>query len=133
MKLSQAEKILAAHRAEFGDLDLKSWQWLQRLLTTNGANLPDISPGNQVKWDLIQAMKRIEPGAERGALVGFRELRRTAPLSKEVFDLVALDAARKGLISMHRHDYPTSLSPTEQAELVTDGEAYYVGCAIRTR
>lgn len=131
MKLSQAIAALDAHKNEFGDVDIKSWQWLQRLLTTHGAELPDVSPGNLIRYDLLQAMRRIEPGADRGALVGFRELRRSTPLSKDLFDVLALDAARKGLVSLHRHDYPTSLSATELAELVTDGTNYYVGCAIR--
>lgn len=131
MKLSKAEAALAAHRAEFGDVEIKSWQWLQRLLTTHGASLPDVSPGNRISWSMIDAMKRIEPGAERGALVGFRELRKTSPLSKELFDTIALDTARRGLVSLHRHDFATSLPAAELAELVTDGETYYIGCAMR--
>lgn len=82
--------------------------------------------------DLIALMKRIEPGAERGALVGARDLRRTAHLPKREFDHAVLELARSGRLSLHRHDYATSLSQDERDELVTDGDGtFYVGMALR--
>lgn len=82
--------------------------------------------------DLIGLMRRIEPGADRGALVGSRDLRRAARLGKPEFDRAVLELARQGRLSLHRHDYATSLSPTERDELVTDGDGtYYVGMAVR--
>ncbi|MSR58518.1 MAG: hypothetical protein EXS05_12830 [Planctomycetaceae bacterium] len=82
--------------------------------------------------DLIALMRRIEPGADRGALVGSRELRRVAKLEKTRFDRAALELARDGRLSLHRHDYPASLTAAERDELVTDGDGtYYIGMAIR--
>jgi hypothetical protein len=82
--------------------------------------------------DLLELMKRLEPGAERGALVGSRELRRAALLEKSQFDSAVLDLARHGKLSLHRHDYASSLSQQERDDLVTDGAGtYYVGMAIR--
>ncbi len=82
--------------------------------------------------DLIAIMCRIEPGAERGALVGARDLRRHAGLPKAAFDEAVLQLSRQGRVSLHRHDYPASLSPEERDELVTDGLGnYYVGVALR--
>ena len=79
-------------------------------------------------------MKRIEPGAERGALVGARELRRAVRLPKPDFDHAVLELARQGQLSLHRHDYATSLTPQERDELVTDGDGtFYVGMALRPR
>ncbi|MDB5340834.1 MAG: uncharacterized protein JWN70_6453 [Planctomycetaceae bacterium] len=84
--------------------------------------------------DLVGAMKRIEPGAERGALVGARELRRAVRLPKSEFDHAVLELARQGRLSLHRHDYATSLTQEERDELVTDGDGtFYVGMALRPR
>lgn len=87
---------------------------------------PDGSP------DLLALMRRIEPGADRGALVVSRDLRRAARIDKESFDRAVLALARQGKLSLHRHDFASSLTPTERDELVTDGQGtYYVGVAIR--
>lgn len=83
--------------------------------------------------DLIALMRRLEPGADRGALVGARDLRRAARLEKSLFDQAILELARQGRLSLHRHDYATSLSSTQRDDLVTDGAGtYYVGMAIRS-
>ncbi len=82
--------------------------------------------------DLIGLIRHIEPRADRGALVGSRDLRRAAKLEKQSFDRSVLELARQGRLSLHRHDYATSLSPAERDELVTDGAGtYYVGMALR--
>lgn len=82
--------------------------------------------------DLLMLMKQIEPGAERGALVTARELRRAANLDKLRFDQSVLELARQGRIMLHRHDHAAGLSVSERDELVTDGAgAYYVGMALR--
>jgi hypothetical protein len=82
--------------------------------------------------DLIGLIRRIEPGADRGTLVGSRDLRRAARLDKVDFDRAVLELSRNGQLSLHRHDYATSLSPSERDELVTDGAGtYYVGMALR--
>ena len=85
---------------------------------------------NQI--DLLMLMRQIEPGADRGALVTARELRRAASLDKAEFDRLVLETARQGRLMLHRHDHAAGLSPTERDELVTDGAGvYYVGMALR--
>lgn len=82
--------------------------------------------------DLVALMQQIEPGALRGALVGARDLRRAAEMPKEKFDAEALRLAKAGTLSLHRHDYPASMTPAERDELVTDGRGtFYVGMALR--
>ncbi len=82
--------------------------------------------------DLIGLIRRIEPAADRGALVGARDLRRAARLDKDDFDRAVLGLSRTGRLALHRHDYPASLSPAERDDLVTDGAGtYYVGMALR--
>ena len=77
-------------------------------------------------------MRQIEPGADNGALVAARNLRRAAKLDKHEFDRAVLELARNGRLTLHRHDFATSLSATERDELVSDGEGtFYVGMALR--
>lgn len=92
----------------------------------------DGKPQQAAAGDLIALMKQIEPGAERGALVTARDLRRVASLDKAGFDSLALELARNGKLVLHRHDFASSLSPVERDELITDGRGtYYVGLALR--
>src|SRR5205823_4239405 len=84
--------------------------------------------------DLGQAildMMKIEPAAANGALVSLRDLRRRMDFQvtdKGAFNAAVLRLADEGRISLHRHDYPASLSAEEQAELVPDGRgSYYIG------
>jgi hypothetical protein len=82
--------------------------------------------------DLPRLMRQIEPGADRGALVTSRELRRAAGIDKLPFDQLVLELARQGRLMLHRHDFASGLSPAERDELVTDGAgAYYVGMVLR--
>lgn len=90
------------------------------------------STASAMSVDLIGLMRRIDPAADRGALVGARELRRAAGMLKADFDRAVLELARQERLSLHRHDYAASLSPAERDELVTDGAGtYYVGIALR--
>ena len=83
-------------------------------------------------FDLIAQMKRIEPGAERGALVRTDHLRDAAKLGKSEFDRAVMELARQGRLSLHRHDYVSSLSEQEREKLVSDGNGtYYVGMVLR--
>jgi hypothetical protein len=82
--------------------------------------------------DLIQAIRHLEPGADRGALVGASDLRRAVQMEKIQFDRSVLELAQQGRLSLHRHDYPAGLSAAERDELVADGNgSYYVGVALR--
>jgi hypothetical protein len=90
-----------------------------------------VSPATN-ELNLLLLMRQIEPGAERGALVTARELRRVANLDKNQFDQTVLGLARQGRLMLHRHDHASGLSASERDELVTDGlGTYYVGMALR--
>lgn len=90
------------------------------------------APAKSAAVDLISLMQRLEPGAERGTLVGARDLRRAAGMPKSQFDELVLQLARDGRLSLHRHDYPASLSAAERDELVADAhDQFYVGIALR--
>jgi len=108
-------------------------------LAQAGLTLPsnDVSPGPSISCgnadlELLMLMRQIEPGAERGALVTARELRRAANSDKLHFDQTVLSLARQGRLMLHRHDHASGLSSSERDELVTDGAGtYYVGMALR--
>ncbi len=82
--------------------------------------------------DLLRLMRQVEPGAERGALVSARDLRRVANLEKAEFDRAVLALAQQGRLMLHHHDHASHLSEADRDELVTDGAGhYYVGMALR--
>ena len=87
---------------------------------------------SSVSLDLLMLMRQVEPGADRGALVSARDLRRAANLDKTEFDRAVLALAGQGDLMLHRHDHASHLSAAERDELVTDGAGnYYVGLALR--
>lgn len=91
-----------------------------------------VNPSQSGDPDLVELMRQLEPGADRGALVGARDLRRAAQIEKHRFDGAVLQLARQGRLSLHRHDYAMSLSPVERDELVADDRGnYYAGVALR--
>lgn len=88
--------------------------------------------GDGHKPDLISLIKQVESGAENGALVSARDLRKHAGMGKEEFDDHVLKLAAEGKLMMHRHDYPAGLTDKELAELVKGPEGrYFVGMALR--
>jgi hypothetical protein len=88
--------------------------------------------GPSATVDLVSLMRRIEPAADRGALVAPRALRNAARIGKQEFDEAVMELAATGRISLHRHDYVASLTAAERDDLVTDGAGtYYVGLALR--
>ena len=67
-----------------------------------------------------------------GALLSVRDVRARAGLPKAVFDALALSFASKGLVTLHHHDFPSSLSASERAQLIEDGKGtFYIGIALR--
>jgi hypothetical protein len=80
---------------------------------------------------LIQAMRAIEPQADRGALVSIPKLR--AALGNPVdFDRAVLRAADNGVLALHRHDYGWR-DPQRGAMIQDphDHRTYFVGVGIR--
>ncbi|HWL11297.1 MAG TPA: hypothetical protein VNQ76_23030 [Planctomicrobium sp.] len=87
---------------------------------------------SEVTSQLEKLIRQTEPGAERGALVGIRDLRHAAALSKPEFDAALLELSRQGRLSLHRHDFPASLTAGERDELVCNNDGIcYVGVALR--
>lgn len=91
--------------------------------------------------DVIRAMAEVKPSVKTGGLVPVSEMRAKSKLKGDAFDSAVLDLARKGVIALHRHDFPTSLKPEELAGMIREkapdagtqgtGYDYYVGAAFR--
>lgn len=84
---------------------------------------------------IADLLTSVEPGAVRGTLVSIRDLRRESArrgLSWSDVEAEVLSGARDFTLSLHRHDFPSSLSDQERADLLRlpDG-TYVVGVAIR--
>lgn len=85
----------------------------------------------QKPTDLISLIRQVESGADNGALISSRELRKHSGMGKEEFDNHVLKLAAEGKLMMHRHDYPAGLTDKELAELVKGPEgSYFVGMAL---
>lgn len=135
---TQLAKVVSQLTAVGVERDVLQQAVLQ-LVAESGLSIPsgDSSRGESavspaVPLDLMLLMRQVEPGADRGALVSSRDLRRVANLDKAEFDRAVLALAQQGRLMLHRHDHASQLSAAERDELVTDGAGhYYVGMALR--
>lgn len=91
----------------------------------------EVGEGAAEDLELLEAMRRVEPGADRGALVTFRELRKALKWLPAAFDARVLNAGRRGTIVLHGHDFVSSLSDKEARDLVESDGRWFVGAAIR--
>jgi hypothetical protein len=81
---------------------------------------------------LLGALRSLVRENPSGSLLSLRELRARVSLDKDVFDATALALSKEGVVVLHHHDYPDSLSASEKRELVQDGRGTsYVGIAPR--
>jgi hypothetical protein len=128
------EQLIAAgvDRRDLTDV-VETWFAKAGITLAPKTSLPSDQATTEVREiDLLILVRQIEPGADRGALVTARELRRAANLDKLQFDQSVLGLARQGKLMLHRHDHASGLTTSERDELVTDGAGtYYVGMALR--
>ncbi len=80
-----------------------------------------------------RVISTIKSSARPGILLSVRALRdKVRGVSKTDFDATVMMLAERGLVVLHHHDFPYSLSETERRKLVEDGKGtHYVGLAIR--
>jgi len=57
---------------------------------------------------ILEAMLTVETGALRGALCGCQAVRQASGMEKSEFDRQVLAMAAAGMVSLHKHDWPTS-------------------------
>lgn len=88
--------------------------------------------GREDEQSVFSAIVELTAQEGSGALLSIRRLRAMRRLGKERFDRAMLRLAAAGRIMLHHHDFPHSLPPEEQSDLVQDDRGvYYVGAALR--
>jgi hypothetical protein len=95
---------------------------------------PTSKPTNTIEQAATfrKALAAVSAENPPGALLSVREVRARARLPKAVFDALALNFASKNLVTLHHHDFPSSLSAPERAQLIEDGKGtFYIGIALR--
>ena len=86
---------------------------------------------------VLRAMKRINPRAvTTGALVSITEILRVVSYPHYKTKRIILNLASKGILALHEHDYPSSLTRAERKLLIAvrssrGGLVYYIGAAVR--
>lgn len=115
-----------------GRVLLKLGETAQEFEVSGGpATPPPIDDGQQI----LDAMRQADPATSTGAPIALDRLR---PLmngrlgSKSAFDEAVLDLARRGLVSLHRHDFPKGQTEAERDRMVPDGQGgFYVTISRR--
>lgn len=81
---------------------------------------------------VLAALRELASREPPGALLSVRGLRALAPLDKARFDGAVLRLSRAGKVTLHHHDFPSSLPDAERAALIVDEHGvHYVGVAPR--
>jgi len=92
-----------------------------------------VSSPDQERETFLQELQALAAQNPRNGLLLVSELRARIDLEKQRFDTLALELSRAGLVTLHHHDFPTSLSDSERRELIADGNGtYYLGIASRS-
>lgn len=80
----------------------------------------------------LSALNALAVENPRQALLAVRDLRGRLAMNKGRFDALAVQLSRDGLISLHQHDLPSSLTSSELDQYVRDERGnYYIGVAPR--
>ena len=80
---------------------------------------------------LLEALQGFAHENPKGALLSVREFRTRVQLPRHDFDATALELMKDGLVTLHRHDFPSSLSEDERSQLIADRHGtHYVGIAL---
>jgi hypothetical protein len=122
------ETLLAALARELG-LSLPA----QRAETTipTGSTAATPAPAS-VRDSFIRALRELAAENVANGLLPIRDLRARLRLDKQSFDRLSLELSRDGVVTLHHHDFPTSLSPAQREDMVEDERGtHYVGIALR--
>ncbi len=82
--------------------------------------------------EFLAALQQLMGEGPQQALISVRELRARLTMGKQRFDELALELSREGVISLHHHDHPNSLSQVERSQLIRDARGtHYIAIAPR--
>ena len=109
----------------------------EQILGSTGEKTRNSSAGsqNELSEKLLTRMLQVKLAAAQGGLVPLSELWQSLQKEgwdKSSFDRLVLNLADNYRVSLHRHNFPASLTEEEKAGLVADDLGnYYVGIALR--
>ena len=105
------------------------------LVDTKGASKASTSRQGvptDVRTRFLSALESLVSDNPRDALHSVRALRSRAGLAKQEFDMVAIELAREGVVSLHHHDHAAGLPEAERLQLIQDDRGtYFNGIAPR--
>jgi hypothetical protein len=82
--------------------------------------------------EFLGALRQLTSENPTQAVHSVHDLRRRLTMNADQFDKVALELSREGVVSLHHHDHPNSLSELERSKLVRDARGtHYIAIAIR--
>lgn len=81
---------------------------------------------------LLAEIQEMSARAKSNGLLSIAEVRARVALEKSEFDRWVLALAKEGIVTLHHHDFPSSLSEAERGALVVDPRGtHFVGIALR--
>jgi predicted transcriptional regulator len=83
-----------------------------------------LSPAEAVIMEMLER----EP---KGALTSIGAVKGRVKMAAGTVNLCLYALACKGLVNLHRHDYPSSMNTREKTRALIVGDAHYVGVALR--
>jgi predicted transcriptional regulator len=83
-----------------------------------------LSPAEAVIMEMME-------GEPKGALVSIGAVKGKVKMNKATVNICIYALACKGLLNLHRHDYPAGMNTREKARALIVGDAHYVGVALR--
>ena len=94
------------------------------------ASLPLTDDGARAR--LLSELRELGARSKSSGLLSVAELRARVALEKSEFDRVVIELAKEGIVTLHQHDFPSSLSDSERASLVVDSRGnHFIGVALR--
>lgn len=80
---------------------------------------------------VMNMMRAIEPQADIGALVSFKDLRPEIDVPKAFFDDMLNQMRIDGHIHLHKHSHPAQATAEELSRYVKIGDDYFVGASLK--
>jgi len=124
MKGVSKQRIANAVLAELG---------LPQVETSAFSTLSSDSRLPDMRNEFVGALRQLVSENPNRPLQSIYELRARLDIGKELFDTIALELARDGVVGLHHHDHPHSLPEAERAALIRDARGtHYLAIELRS-
>jgi hypothetical protein len=109
-------------------------QILQQLASEVGIPAPSstLLADGGARGRVLAELRDLSARSKSNGLLSVAEVRARVALEKPELDRVMLELAKEGVVTLHQHDFPSSLSDSERALLVVDSRGnHFIGIALR--